>query len=69
MSLFFVAYIGKSSMLATCNTFGTTKRKGEVEIPEFLKNHDDVLEHRPLTDYDNEPNPYTCNPHCKDGFI
>jgi hypothetical protein len=56
-------------MLATCNTFGTTKRKGEVEIPEFLKNHDDVLEHRPLTDYDNEPNPYTCNPHCKDGFI
>jgi hypothetical protein len=36
---------------------------------EFVKNHDVVLEHRPLTDYDIEPDPYTYNPHCKDGFI
>ncbi|CAN6719075.1 unnamed protein product [Malus baccata var. baccata] len=32
-------------------------KKGEVKIPEFVKNHDDVLEHRPLTDYGIEPNP------------
>ncbi|RXH80975.1 hypothetical protein DVH24_004889 [Malus domestica] len=32
-------------------------KKGEVEIPEFVKNHDDVLEHRPLTDYGIEPDP------------
>lgn len=30
-------------------------KRGEVEIPEFVKNHDDVLEHRPLTDYGIEP--------------
>ncbi|KAL5546479.1 hypothetical protein UlMin_006166 [Ulmus minor] len=30
-------------------------KKGEVEIPEFVKSHDDVLEHRPLTDYGIEP--------------
>ncbi|BFG37928.1 hypothetical protein CerSpe_242020 [Prunus speciosa] len=32
-------------------------KKGEVEIPEFVKGHDDVLEHRPLTDYGIEPDP------------
>ncbi|MBA0800521.1 hypothetical protein Gohar_010947 [Gossypium harknessii] len=32
-------------------------KKGEVEIPEFVQNHDDVLEHRPLTDYGIEPDP------------
>lgn len=32
-------------------------KKGEVEIPEFVLNHDDVLEHRPLTDYGIEPDP------------
>lgn len=32
-------------------------KKGEVEIPDFVLNHDDVLEHRPLTDYGIEPDP------------
>ncbi|CAI9099718.1 OLC1v1036578C1 [Oldenlandia corymbosa var. corymbosa] len=32
-------------------------KKGEVEIPEFVQQHDDVLEHRPLTDYGIEPDP------------
>nr|POE51008.1 ganglioside-induced differentiation-associated protein 2 [Quercus suber] len=32
-------------------------KKAEVEIPEFVKNHDDILEHRPLTDYGIEPDP------------
>lgn len=32
-------------------------KKGEIEIPEFVKNHDDILEHRPLTDYGIEPDP------------
>ncbi|GMI78133.1 hypothetical protein like AT3G10210 [Hibiscus trionum] len=32
-------------------------KKGEVEIPEFVQNHDNVLEHRPLTDYGIEPDP------------
>ncbi|KAK3166484.1 hypothetical protein QOZ80_1AG0046360 [Eleusine coracana subsp. coracana] len=32
-------------------------RKGEVEIPEFVMEHDKVLEHRPLTDYGIEPDP------------
>ncbi|XP_052172449.1 uncharacterized protein LOC127788339 [Diospyros lotus] len=32
-------------------------KKGEVEIPEFVWNHDNVLEHRPLTDYGIEPDP------------
>ncbi|GMP97651.1 hypothetical protein CsSME_00045819 [Camellia sinensis var. sinensis] len=31
--------------------------KGEVEIPEFVQNHDDILEERPLTDYGIEPDP------------
>ncbi|XWS43077.1 hypothetical protein CRYUN_Cryun16bG0070400 [Craigia yunnanensis] len=31
--------------------------KGELEIPEFVQNHDKVLEHRPLTDYGIEPDP------------
>ncbi|GKV40826.1 hypothetical protein SLEP1_g48428 [Rubroshorea leprosula] len=26
-------------------------KEGEVKIPEFVQNHDDILEHRPLTDY------------------
>ncbi|CAA7388561.1 unnamed protein product [Spirodela intermedia] len=32
-------------------------KKGEVDIPEFVKIHDDILEHRPLTDYGIEPDP------------
>nr|ACG46298.1 cellular retinaldehyde-binding/triple function, C-terminal [Zea mays] len=32
-------------------------RKGEVEIPDFVIEHDKVLEHRPLTDYGIEPDP------------
>ncbi|KAI3912671.1 hypothetical protein MKW92_007030 [Papaver armeniacum] len=32
-------------------------KKNEVEIPEFVANHDDVLEDRPLTDYGIEPDP------------
>ncbi|KAK3006910.1 hypothetical protein RJ639_017290 [Escallonia herrerae] len=32
-------------------------KKGELEIPEFVSDHDDVLEHRPLTDYGIEPDP------------
>ncbi|KAL8162967.1 hypothetical protein V2J09_014456 [Rumex salicifolius] len=32
-------------------------KKGEIEIPEFVKKHDDILEHRPLTDYGIEPDP------------
>ncbi|XP_078441980.1 SEC14 cytosolic factor family protein / phosphoglyceride transfer family protein [Wolffia australiana] len=32
-------------------------KKGEVEIPEFVKNHDEILEDRPLTDYGIEPDP------------
>ncbi|KAL8467563.1 hypothetical protein ACS0TY_030983 [Phlomoides rotata] len=30
-------------------------KKGQVEIPEFVQQHDDILEHRPLTDYGIEP--------------
>lgn len=30
-------------------------KNGEIEIPEFVQNHDNVLEHRPLTDYGIEP--------------
>ncbi|VFQ91141.1 unnamed protein product [Cuscuta campestris] len=30
-------------------------KRGEVEIPDFVQDHDDVLEHRPLTDYGIEP--------------
>lgn len=33
-------------------------KKGELEIPEFVKEHDNVLEHRPLTDYGIEPDPH-----------
>lgn len=36
-------------------------KKGQVEIPEFVKSHDDVLEHRPLTDYGIEPDPFHMN--------
>ncbi|KAL6540535.1 hypothetical protein OROMI_024418 [Orobanche minor] len=32
-------------------------KKGEVEIPEFVQQHDNILEHRPLTDYGIEPDP------------
>ncbi|KAJ6812113.1 ganglioside-induced differentiation-associated protein 2-like [Iris pallida] len=32
-------------------------KKGQVEIPEFVQEHDVVLEHRPLTDYGIEPDP------------
>ncbi|WOL15914.1 hypothetical protein Cni_G24695 [Canna indica] len=32
-------------------------KRGQVEIPEFVQKHDDVLEHRPLTDYGIEPDP------------
>ncbi|KAF8745035.1 hypothetical protein HU200_013483 [Digitaria exilis] len=31
--------------------------KGVVEIPDFVVEHDKVLEHRPLTDYGIEPDP------------
>lgn len=33
-------------------------KKGEVEVPDFVNNHDNVLEHRPLTDYGIEPDPF-----------
>lgn len=33
-------------------------KKGEIEIPEFVRNHDDILENRPLTDYGIEPDPF-----------
>ncbi|KAJ4970211.1 hypothetical protein NE237_003310 [Protea cynaroides] len=33
-------------------------KKGEVEIPDFVREHDNVLEHRPLTDYGIEPDPF-----------
>lgn len=33
-------------------------KKGEIEIPEFVQIHDDILEHRPLTDYGIEPDPF-----------
>ncbi|KAM3280694.1 protein GDAP2 [Capsicum chacoense] len=33
-------------------------KKGELEIPEFVQKHDDILEHRPLTDYGIEPDPF-----------
>ncbi|KAG5242583.1 hypothetical protein OIU78_003646 [Salix suchowensis] len=33
-------------------------KKGEVEIPEFVQNHDNILENRPLTDYGIEPDPF-----------
>ncbi|PON41020.1 CRAL-TRIO lipid binding domain containing protein [Parasponia andersonii] len=32
-------------------------KKDDIEIPEFVKSHDDILEHRPLTDYGIEPDP------------
>ncbi|KAK1316204.1 hypothetical protein QJS10_CPA05g00777 [Acorus calamus] len=32
-------------------------KKGQVEIPEFVQIHDDILENRPLTDYGIEPDP------------
>ncbi|XP_042486919.1 ganglioside-induced differentiation-associated protein 2-like isoform X1 [Macadamia integrifolia] len=32
-------------------------KKGEVEIPDFVRDHDNILEHRPLTDYGIEPDP------------
>ncbi|KAJ8565116.1 hypothetical protein K7X08_001576 [Anisodus acutangulus] len=32
-------------------------KKGQLEIPEFVQKHDDILEHRPLTDYGIEPDP------------
>jgi hypothetical protein len=32
-------------------------KKGEVDIPEFVTEHDKILEHRPLTDYGIEPDP------------
>ncbi|XP_022747472.1 ganglioside-induced differentiation-associated protein 2 isoform X2 [Durio zibethinus] len=38
-------------------------KKGEVEIPEFVQNHDKVLEHRPLTDYGIEPDPLHLTEH------
>ena len=33
-------------------------KKGEVEVPDFVNNHDNVLEHRQLTDYGIEPDPF-----------
>ncbi|CAL1385735.1 unnamed protein product [Linum trigynum] len=42
-------------------------KKGELEVPDFVQDHDDVLEDRPLTDYGIEPDPFhlsaaTANP-------
>ncbi|XP_031126181.1 ganglioside-induced differentiation-associated protein 2 [Ipomoea triloba] len=36
-------------------------KKGELEIPDFVQEHDDILEHRPLTDYGIEPDPLHLN--------
>ncbi|WCJ33345.1 SEC14 cytosolic factor family protein / phosphoglyceride transfer family protein [Euphorbia peplus] len=36
-------------------------KKGEVEIPEFVEEHDEILENRPLTDYGIEPDPFHLN--------
>ncbi|EXB93995.1 hypothetical protein L484_015543 [Morus notabilis] len=33
-------------------------KKDDIEIPDFVKSHDDILEHRPLTDYGIEPDPF-----------
>ncbi|XP_073287401.1 uncharacterized protein [Primulina huaijiensis] len=33
-------------------------KKGDVEIPDFVQEHDNILEHRPLTDYGIEPDPF-----------
>lgn len=33
-------------------------KKEDIEIPDFVKSHDDILEHRPLTDYGIEPDPF-----------
>ncbi|KAL9691295.1 hypothetical protein QQ045_011716 [Rhodiola kirilowii] len=33
-------------------------KKGDIEIPEFVQKHDDILEQRPLTDYGIEPDPH-----------
>lgn len=32
-------------------------KKGSIEIPDFVLEHDEVLEKRPLTDYGIEPDP------------
>ncbi|KAI3750337.1 hypothetical protein L2E82_20971 [Cichorium intybus] len=32
-------------------------KKGSIEIPDFVAEHDEVLENRPLTDYGIEPDP------------
>ena len=32
-------------------------KKGQIEIPEFVQRHDEVLAERPLTDYGIEPDP------------
>ena len=32
-------------------------KKGSIEIPDFVAEHDEVLEKRPLTDYGIEPDP------------
>lgn len=36
-------------------------KKGEIDIPEFVQSHDDILEDRPLTDYGIEPDPFHLN--------
>ncbi|XP_075517780.1 uncharacterized protein LOC142552062 [Primulina tabacum] len=33
-------------------------KKEDIEIPEFVEEHDKILEHRPLTDYGIEPYPF-----------
>lgn len=32
-------------------------KKGDVDIPQFVQDHDKILENRPLTDYGIEPDP------------
>ncbi|EXB54082.1 hypothetical protein L484_017519 [Morus notabilis] len=33
-------------------------KKDDIEIPDFVKSHDGILEHRPLTDYGIEPDSF-----------
>ncbi|CAL0322941.1 unnamed protein product [Lupinus luteus] len=33
-------------------------KKGDIEMPEFVKSHDDIQENRPLADYGIEPDPF-----------
>lgn len=72
-SLFFPSFerdtTGRSPVFLWCSLYWKIKyvsrlqylwddiKKGELEIPEFVQKHDDILERRPLTDYGIEPDP------------